>query len=202
MWVSWPSKERKQHIQWRGLVPTRSLCIIWKEQDASRKGCVGFCERATKKKRKFELSVINARSDQQGIWPSRIQSWHNKDSKVFYLGFFVFSKFSADMKLMYPCIRRRLKYIMIHELRIQPRSSEQSLIDTCYSLIEFSLVRKTPLCCGPRPNWPVPKRISTEIWRRQNETSENVETKNDDMDRITCTCQRMKSMIQNLKTRS
>ena len=64
----------------------------------------------------------------------------------------VMSKFSGEMSLIYPGIGKRLTYIndrMVNVLEIQPRDTEQSVIDTGYSLIEFGLVKKTPRYYGP-----------------------------------------------------
>ena len=64
----------------------------------------------------------------------------------------IYSKFNSDMNMIYPSIGKRVTYIndrMINELGIQPRSTEQSIVDTGYSLIEFGVVRKTPQYHGP-----------------------------------------------------
>ncbi|XP_065902382.1 uncharacterized protein [Dysidea avara] len=64
----------------------------------------------------------------------------------------VMSKFSGEMSLIYPGIGKRLTYVndrMVNVLGIQPRDTEQSVIETGYSLIEFGLVKKTPKYYGP-----------------------------------------------------
>jgi len=62
------------------------------------------------------------------------------------------SKFSGEMSLIYPGIGKRLTYVndrMVNVLGIQPRDTEQSVVETGYSLIEFGLVKKTPRYYGP-----------------------------------------------------
>ena len=55
--------------------------------------------------------------------------------------------FSTLMKELYHSLGKNLKFSnkrMVSELGIQPRPVEESIINTCYSLIELGLAKKTP----------------------------------------------------------
>ena len=55
--------------------------------------------------------------------------------------------FSAMMKELYAALGKNIEYSnerMVSELGIQPRPVEESIIDTCYSLIDFGIAKKTP----------------------------------------------------------
>ncbi|XP_065921022.1 uncharacterized protein [Dysidea avara] len=67
------------------------------------------------------------------------------------------SLFNSEMSLIYPSIGKQLTFInnrMINELGIQPQDTEKMIIDTCYSLVEFGLVPKTPQYHGAKPKVP------------------------------------------------
>jgi len=77
------------------------------------------------------------------------------------------SIFSSDMKLIYPNIGKRLKYVtdkMINELGIQPRSAKESFIETAYSVIELGMIVKTPKYHGPggKPKQGDDKQVKTD----------------------------------------
>jgi len=64
----------------------------------------------------------------------------------------IVAKFNGGMEMLYPSIGKHMTYIndkLINELGIQPRETEQAIIDTGYSLIEFGLVKKTAKYHGP-----------------------------------------------------
>ena len=72
---------------------------------------------------------------------------------VVWLGKF----FNADLKFIYPSIGKRLMYNnekMRNELGVEPRPARESLLDTCYSLVELELVRRTPGYLGPPASRP------------------------------------------------
>ena len=51
------------------------------------------------------------------------------------------------MKELYSSLGKNLLYSneqMVNELGIQPRPVEESIIDTCYSLVDFGIAKKTP----------------------------------------------------------
>ena len=55
--------------------------------------------------------------------------------------------FSATMKELYVTLGKNIEYSnerMVSELGIRPRPVEESIIDTCYSLIDFGIAKKTP----------------------------------------------------------
>ena len=64
----------------------------------------------------------------------------------------IVSKFNDEMSIIYPGIGKKMTFVndrMVNELEIQPRTIEETLIDTAYSLIEFGLVKKTSQYHGP-----------------------------------------------------
>ena len=64
----------------------------------------------------------------------------------------IVAKFNGGMAMLYPSIGKHLTFVndkLINELGIQPHEREQSIVDTCYSLIEFGLVKKTTKYHGP-----------------------------------------------------
>lgn len=65
--------------------------------------------------------------------------------------------FDADLKTLYPGIGKRIVYSnekMRSELGVQPRPARESLIDTCYSLVELELVHRTQGYLGPPSSRP------------------------------------------------
>ena len=55
--------------------------------------------------------------------------------------------FSTTMKELYASLGKNIEYSnerMVSDLGIQPRSVEESIIDTCYSLIDLGIAKKTP----------------------------------------------------------
>ena len=55
--------------------------------------------------------------------------------------------FSAMMKELYASLGKNIEYSnerMVSELGIQPRPVEESIIDTCYSLVDLGIAKKTP----------------------------------------------------------
>ena len=72
---------------------------------------------------------------------------------VIWLGKF----FSASLKFIYPGIDKRLLLSnekMRSELGVEPRPARESIIDTCYSLVELELVHRTPGYLGPPSSRP------------------------------------------------
>jgi len=62
------------------------------------------------------------------------------------------SKFSADMKVIYPNVGKKVTFVnkkMVEELGIQPRTAKESFIDCGYSVIELGMVKKTSKYHGP-----------------------------------------------------
>ena len=60
--------------------------------------------------------------------------------------------FDSTVKSIYPGVNKRHNWSgerMKSELGVTPCSIEQSILDTCYSVIEFGLARKTPGYLGP-----------------------------------------------------
>ena len=67
----------------------------------------------------------------------------NMPKVVIWVGKF----FDATMKELYSSLGKNLLYSnerMVNELGIQPRPVEESIIDTCYSLVDFGIAKKTP----------------------------------------------------------
>ena len=65
--------------------------------------------------------------------------------------------FDADLKALYPGIGKRIVYSnekMRSELGVQPRPARESIIDTCYSLVELELVHRTQGYLGPPSSRP------------------------------------------------
>ena len=63
--------------------------------------------------------------------------------------------FSAAMKELYNSLGKNIHYSnerMVSELGIQPRPMEESIIDTCYSLIDHGIAKKTPGYLGHPSN--------------------------------------------------
>ena len=63
--------------------------------------------------------------------------------------------FSAAMKEIYNSLGKNIHYSnerMVSELGIQPRPVEESIIDTCYSLIDHGIAKKTPGYLGHPSN--------------------------------------------------
>ena len=55
--------------------------------------------------------------------------------------------FSSMMKALYASLGKNIEFSnerMVSELGIQPRPVEESIIDTCYSLIDLGIAKKTP----------------------------------------------------------
>ena len=62
------------------------------------------------------------------------------------------SKFNAEMKTLYPNVGKKVIYDnkkMVEDLRIQPRTAKESVIDCGYSVIELGMVMKTEKYHGP-----------------------------------------------------
>ena len=75
--------------------------------------------------------------------------------------------FIPTLKGVYRALGKTIQYNnehMINDLGIKPRPVEESLIDLCYSLVEFGLVKKTPGYLGhplTRPTPPPPDQAET-----------------------------------------
>ena len=65
--------------------------------------------------------------------------------------------FNSVLKTLYPALGKRIVYSnekMRSELGVQPRPARESIIDTCYSLVELELVHKTQGYLGPPSSRP------------------------------------------------
>ena len=80
--------------------------------------------------------------------------------------------FIPTLKAVYSTLGKRVQYSnerMVSELGIQPRPVEESIIDTCYSLVELGLAKKTPGYLGhpstrpPPPQTEAPKEEATAV---------------------------------------
>ena len=75
------------------------------------------------------------------------------------IGMWVAKFFSAGAKEMYDLWGKNLKFShekMVGELGVTPRSIKETIIDTCYNLIEIGEVRKTPGYLGHPSTRPPP----------------------------------------------
>lgn len=87
-------------------------------------------------------------------------STKNLPKVVMWVGKF----FDSGIKQLYANLGKNVKMSnerMINELGVQPRPIEESVLDTCYSLIELGLARKTPGYLGhPSTRPPPPDQAS------------------------------------------
>lgn len=87
--------------------------------------------------------------------------------------------FDPGVKNTYPFIGKVARYNnekMVRELGITPRPMKDTIVDTCYSLIELGVVRKTPRYLGP-PSTRPPPPSKEEPTEPEQPTSEPGETR-------------------------
>ena len=89
-------------------------------------------------------TVISEEFSSQGY---KIASWTMPKAAMWLIKFF-----SAPAKVVYSALDKTIIFQndkMKKDLGVEPMDMSQSVIDTCYSLIEGGVVRKTPGYRGP-----------------------------------------------------
>lgn len=82
--------------------------------------------------------------------------------------------FDATMRATYPMIDKVIAYNnekMTRELGVTPHTMKDTIIETCYSLIELGLVKKTPGYLGPPSTWPKEEPQAAEEQSKPDEPS-------------------------------
>ena len=72
--------------------------------------------------------------------------------------------FDSDIKELYPLVGKTAQLSnerMVNELGVTPRPVEESIIDTCYSLVDMGLAKKTSGYLGHPSNRPTPPPTET-----------------------------------------
>ena len=91
------------------------------------------------------------------------------------IGLWVAKLFSASAKAVYPHLGKVLQWSnerMKGELGIHPRPTQETIIDTCYSLVELGIAKRTPGYLGHPSTRPKPKEEKPEEGEQTAEATE------------------------------